>query len=161
MKQLLTVIPLPHELCAELRAAPDLEWVVGYWKQRIAQLRADTVSWSPASVEYLSVLVWDECTGNLKTLCFIYEEPAGDPPATRPLARFNTFKITALLHQRRLFFWCGGKACIGPVPSQRRGSRGCRPRDLHCDQRRMCEARLGARNLAMSALLLMDVLHAL
>ena len=33
----------PHsKLCAELHTAPDPAWVMGHWKQRIAQFRADT-----------------------------------------------------------------------------------------------------------------------
>ena len=74
----------------------------------------------------------------------IYEAPAvGDPPATRPRARFNTFKWLHFLCGPSLLLGCGGQATNAL--------------DQHSSRR---ETLFGARNLAMPALFPWKVVHA-
>ena len=85
-------------------AAPDLTWVMGH--QRKAQFRAGR---SP-------VKQGDFCAGDT---AFIHEAPAGGhPPATRPRAKFHTFKWSLLPDRFRLL--------SSSLPSERSGhGRNC------------------------------------
>ena len=99
---------LSAPLYAVLRTAPDLAWVMGQGKQRIAHFRADTFM------------------GHMRAVtcrAFIFEAPARcDPPATRPLTK-SLFSNGFILTWASLVAWVcrTGHECIGPTPAQKGG----------------------------------------